>query len=283
MQQCDTCAPGFGKDGRVCQALSVPPRFTFGGNLREVYLPLGAPNQTVVANFVVVPETSSVGPIVLALEGATVPLAIDASGALRLMAPFVAPGTVTVVARDQRSQCIQLGSGNTILVTPGGCTSSLVVVLQVAAFLNCPTNITAYTSDSTVASVSWIEPQLPFFLGNISVSRQLGQTNQSNSPYSYPVGQHFVSYTAVLPTAGLMSCNFSVVVRPGIGLLVSEVADVVMPNQRLQYLVVESAVSGSAAQLPVVYNLPNTRLFNMGIRHQRGLVFTATTQVRVAF
>lgn len=284
MPQCQTCKDGYVKSARECLLLPKPPLVNNGNDVLEVYLPVPTPAGTDIATIIASAESAGEEPLTFALsDDSGTLLTINAStGVVTLAAAFTKASSVKLVVTDSRSECLTLSSNGVLTTVDGGCSSSLVLVLQVAAFLNCPTPITTYAPPGEDAEVDWIEPSLPFYLGSLLVTRDLGGATTDTAPFRYPLGHHQVVYTAVMPgNVGSVHCAFDIDVNLGIGLDVTSVADVSLPRARYQYLLVEEGVSNDGAKLPAA-QLPNsTTEFSLGLRQHSGLTFTVKPQVRV--
>lgn len=281
--------------GRQCVPLSPTPRLEHGSDLIELYIPEGTPAGTFVHplqldyqdfgqdNLLGHRATKwhfSVEASGLDGEARSLPLSVDAQGRLLLATAFTRPTSAVVVVTDDSFQCIRrLPGGTTVEIVRGGCEARVMVALQTASFLNCPTSMDVYSADGQPVDVDWTEPALPFYLANFTVSRSLGSTNSSVSPYRYSVGRHRVSYTVQLPVLGALSCTFSVVVLEGLGLFVHKVLDWQDAGITHQYLVAEPAMATDGVAVLRSLHFSSDGAFRVGLRHFNQRLFSIRAQV----
>jgi hypothetical protein len=278
MQQCGRCKAGFTKVGRQCVPLSVPPVIA-GGSQRVLYLPAGAAKGAIVTRVdAVAGDRRTQGTVNFSIESSTLPLSIDPqNGTVQLAAELTESGSFVVAVRDTQPRCLQLDSNGEVVESSGGCVSRLVVTVQLAKFIGCPTTIGIYTLDANAtAEVSWTEPVVPEVLGALVVSRSLGNTSSTAMPYRYGLGRHAIEYIAELPGYGAMVCAFNVWVLRGVSVRIPNVAMVQSVNITQQSLVVDVAVSSNGARLPrleLAEATTTTPLF-FGFRHHNSLDFS---------
>ena len=164
----------------------------------------------------------------------------------------------------------------------GPCTTRVQVEVQTLLFLNCPTVINVYVPfNETTAAVSWDELRLPDSLGQVEVSRNLGDTESTSSPYVYGVGTRRVRYeTAPFSAVNIgIVCEFDVNVLTGFSVPVGSIGRVATPTAVQEFILVEAASSGSGARLPT-FNGPLTgETLNVGVASPPGKPFSITPGV----
>lgn len=295
MPQCESCKAGYGKLWRQCVPLSPAPRLEDGRNLIELYIPEGTPAGTFVHSLRAAYQTFGHGSLprsaregwhftIEASEAKTVngsgPLTVDTMGRLHLAEPFTQPTSAVVVVTDSSTECIRQLPGSTMVeIVGGGCQARLMVALHTASFLNCPASMEAFSSDGQAVDVEWEDPILPPYLANLTVTRSLGNTSSTASPYRYSVGRHRVTYVTQLPVLGPLSCSFDVIVLEGLGLTVQKVLDVPEAGIAQQYLVAEPALTTEGVAALQDLQLNSDGAFRVGLRHADRRQFHLQAQV----
>lgn len=259
MPQCEECALGYYKRGRRCEALTGPPSVEGGtDNARVVRIPMTTPIGTELLTIIATAE-AGYGPLTFSLaEGASAQLGIDSvTGTLFLAQPLLAPQSLmaVIVIRDAREDCTQLDADGLPRTVPGGCQSRVEVVVYPAVFLNCPVSVNAYLPlDASTVSVNWVEPTLPAYIGNLTVTRDLGNPVEpvgNEPPFHYVPGHHRITYTTdPLSVGGSITCSFDVVVEHGFAVDVTSVGRKAEPYMVQEFLVVELSEATEGSRLP---------------------------------
>lgn len=290
MPQCDACVAGYFKRDRQCEVLSVPPTVQGGTDtVRSVKLPLTTDIGTALLQ---ISATSQVGfgPLTFALAAGSSPvLSINATtGILRLVQPLSqSPSqlSTTIVIRDTRADCTQLDAHGVPRTVDGPCESRVDVVVYPAVFLNCPAPVSAYLAlNANNTDVAWIEPTLPPYLGNLTVTRNLGDITAGDDetpPFQYPAGRRTVTYTTeALSIGGRVTCSFDVVVERGFAVDVTSVAHKAEPYMVQEFLVAELGESNDGSRLPALTGtVVDDATLAIGIRAPVGQPFAVTPKV----
>ena len=278
MPQCDRCATGYYKSGRHCLSFSVPPSVDGGLSTRVIQIPLATPANTKLLSIEAEVE-AGFGPITFQVDSPL--LRITTNGNVELADALDSATTFSVVitVRDNRTSCTLPGDSDLPFTTDGPCIVAIPVIVRVAVFLFCPTSVNAFVGlDKATAEVTWDEPRLPAFLGDLIVSRDLGSTDSSRAPFLYPVGRHRVTYTSEpLSLGGSITCTFDVVVRPGYSLIVPSIARRASPRRVQEFFVVELGEANEGVRLAAIEGeLQVGGTLSIGVASPAGAPFAVT-------
>jgi hypothetical protein len=278
MPQCDSCGTGYFKSGRRCLPFAVPPIVGGGLSPRVIRIPLATPENTTLLSIEAEAE-AGFGPITFQVNSPL--LRVTTDGNLELAAALDSPTTfsATITVRDNRTSCTVRGATDQPLTTVGPCTVAIPVTVRVAVFLSCPTTVNVFVGlDETTAEVTWEEPRLPSFLGDLAVTRKLGSTNSSSAPFRYPIGRHRVTYTSEpLSLGGSIACAFHVVVRPGYSFTAPSIARRASPHRVQEFLVVDIGEANEGARLAAIEGELNVGgALNIGVASPAGAPFAIT-------
>lgn len=285
LPQCEKCASGSYKQGRTCLQYDTPPLISGGLDARLVQIPLSTPVDTMLLSLEASVE-AGFGPIVFDLAEKDVRLRVTAEGKVLLVAALQSPIsiTATIIVRDNRTTCTVPNDEGLPVTTSGPCEARLVLTIRVAAFLRCPRAINTYIAlNETTAGVTWDEPELPTYLQDLNVTRDLGDTNSEIAPFHYGVGRHRITYATTEPLSlgGRIECAFELVVRRGYAVGVASVGTKVTTGQVFDFLAVELGETNQGARLPVIIGDIAAGPFSLGLIAPRGAPFAVTPTVRL--
>ena len=278
MPQCDTCARGYYKSGRHCLSFAVPPKVDGGLSTRVLQIPLAtAINATLLS--IAAEPAAGFGPLKFQVDSPLLRISPDGNLELATTLESATTFSATIFVSDNRTSCTVASAKDQPITNSGPCTVAVPVTVRVAVFLSCPTAVNVFVGlDEPAAGVTWEEPRLPTFLGDLKVSRRLGGTNSSSAPFLYPVGQHRVTYTSEpLSVGGSITCAFDVVVRPGYSLTASSIARRASPRRVQEFLVVELGEANEGVRLtPIEGELRAGETLSIGVASPAGAPFAVT-------
>ena len=183
------------------------------------------------------------------------PLVIDDNGQLSLKAAFDKTTMknalqLTIKASDHRVGCTLRGASG-IETTNGPCQISMVIILQVVAFVSCPSNIVEFAEQP--APVSWTVPSLPDYASDIIVKVNLADTISTSPPFIYSFGVRQITYSARFGADFTVTCSFSVTIIKGVSIDLDQVDRILYTQDELsEYLVGSSTVCTHCSRLPTL-------------------------------
>ena len=275
MVGCATCAGGFLQEGLTCTPRAEPPVFDTAPPAR-VTAPQTLAAGTTLADL----EASSRGgfdPVtftILSSSGAN-PAAFEmnaTTGVLTLRSALASPGATTlrVQAMDARETCTRL-VGNTVETLQGGCRLAIDIVVDVAAFINCPESFVHYLPPTgTTAQLTWTTPSLGNAFGDVAVDVNLAGGSGPrglDGPFTLPVGLTEVTYTAeALDVGAALTCAFSVRVLNGFSLSATTIGHIAGTGTAFDFILDGDEVSGGGLAVPRFQGTVLGRTFALGIQ-----------------
>eukprot|EP00049_Salpingoeca_infusionum_P012931 m.240367 g.240367 ORF g.240367 m.240367 type:complete len:1931 (+) comp15309_c2_seq1:504-6296(+) len=263
--QCQECISGYLPRGTVCEKLSVPPTI----------------NKTVAIDLTI-PSTTPVGTIVdaisveaeqgyeiasIVLDPPSPSIAIDANGRIYVSAPITKPTTeAQIKVTDNRTECLTQVNQE-LIATPGGCITSLGLVLRATEFTLCDTDQFYTLSPGTATlDVVWKIPSLPEDFKHFEIQGFInGQLDETafDATHTLAPGVYDILFQSAeaLSIGGRLKCTFQVTIQYGFAVQIESTQFVATRTSTRDYALASPEIAPDATRLPSFSSKLNEQIF----------------------